>query len=92
MRQLTEGVKQVNPSAVDELIPNLLTLAEVQRVLQGMLVEQVPINDLPRIYEALALRAKVSNDPEGLIEAARASRSARRSSPRTSRAARCASS
>ncbi|MFF1572727.1 flagellar biosynthesis protein FlhA [Leifsonia sp. NPDC058292] len=73
VRQLTEGVKQVNPSAVDELIPNLLTLAEVQRVLQGMLVEQVPINDLPRILEALALRAKMSNDPEGLVEAARAS-------------------
>jgi flagellar biosynthesis protein FlhA len=73
VRQLTEGVKQVNPSAVDELIPNLLTLAEVQRVLQGMLAEQVAINDLPRILEALALRAKVSNDPEGLVEAARAS-------------------
>ena len=73
VRQLTEGVKEVNPSAVDELIPNLLTLAEVQRVLQGLLVEQVPINDLPRIYEALALRAKLSTDPEGLIEAARAS-------------------
>ncbi len=72
VRQLTEGVKQVNPPAVEELIPNLLTLAEVQRVLQGLLAEQVPINDLPRILEALALRAKVSNDPEGLIEAARA--------------------
>ncbi|WP_223692897.1 flagellar biosynthesis protein FlhA [Leifsonia poae] len=71
VRQLTEGVKQVNPSAVDELIPNLLTLAEVQRVLQGMLAEQVAINDLPRILEALALRAKVSNDPEGLVEVAR---------------------
>ncbi|MDN4613394.1 flagellar biosynthesis protein FlhA [Leifsonia sp. F6_8S_P_1B] len=73
VRQLTEGVKQVNPPAVEELIPALLSLAEVQRVLQGLLVEQVPINDLPRILEALALRAKVSNDPEGLVEAARAS-------------------
>jgi flagellar biosynthesis protein FlhA len=71
VRVLTEGVKQVNPSAVDELVPGLLSLAEVQRVLQGLLVEQVAINDLPRIYEALSLRAKVSNDPEGLIEAAR---------------------
>ena len=71
VRQLTEGVKQVNPPAVEELIPNLLSLAEVQRVLQGLLAEQVPINDLPRILEALALRAKVSNDPEGLVEAAR---------------------
>lgn len=72
VRQLTEGVKQINPSAVEELVPGLLSLAEVQRVLQGLLAEQVPINDLPRILEALALRAKVSNDPEGLIEAARA--------------------
>jgi flagellar biosynthesis protein FlhA len=43
----------------------------VQRVLQGLLAEQIPINDLPRIYESLSLRAKVSADPEGLIEAAR---------------------
>ncbi|MBF0672322.1 flagellar biosynthesis protein FlhA [Salinibacterium sp. GXW1014] len=71
VRVLTEGVKSVNPSAVDELVPSLLSLAEVQRVLQGLLSEQVAINDLPRIYEALSLRAKVSTDPEGLIEAAR---------------------
>lgn len=71
VRVLTEGVKQVSPSAVDELIPNVLSLAEVQRVLQGLLAEQVSINDLPRIYEALSLRAKVATDAEGLIEAAR---------------------
>jgi flagellar biosynthesis protein FlhA len=71
VRVLTEGVKQVNPSAVDELVPNLLSLAEVQRVLQGLLAERVAINDLPRIYEALSLRAKQSNDPEALVEAAR---------------------
>jgi flagellar biosynthesis protein FlhA len=71
VRVLTDGVKQVNPAAVDELIPGTLSLAEVQRVLQGLLTEQIPINDLPRIYEALALRAKASTDPEGLIEAAR---------------------
>jgi flagellar biosynthesis protein FlhA len=72
VRVLTESVKEINPSAVDELVPGLLGLAEVQRVLQGLLLEQVPINDLPRIYEALSLRAKVTTDPESLIEAARA--------------------
>ncbi|TFC96625.1 MULTISPECIES: flagellar biosynthesis protein FlhA [Cryobacterium] len=71
VRVLTDGVRLVNPSAVEDLIPGLLSLAEVQRVLQGLLVELIPINDLPRIYESLSLRAKVSNDPEGLIEAAR---------------------
>ncbi len=73
VRVLTEGVRELNPAAVDELTPNPLSLAEVQRVLQGLLAEQVPINDLARIYEALSLQAKVSTDPEGLIEAARQS-------------------
>ncbi len=72
VRVLTEGVKSVNPSVVDELVPGLLSLGEVQRVLQGLLAEQVPIRDLGRIYEGLTLRAKVSTDPEGLVEAARA--------------------
>ncbi|HUX69318.1 MAG TPA: flagellar biosynthesis protein FlhA [Cellulomonadaceae bacterium] len=71
VRVLTEGVKQVNPSVVDELIPNLLSLGEVQRVLQGLLAEEISIRDLGRIYEALTLRAKVSTDVEGLVEAAR---------------------
>ncbi|AIV40117.1 MULTISPECIES: flagellar biosynthesis protein FlhA [unclassified Curtobacterium] len=72
VKVLTEGVKQVNPAAVEELVPGMLSLAEVQRVLQGLLAERVPINDLGRICEALTLRAKVSTDPEGLVEAARA--------------------
>jgi flagellar biosynthesis protein FlhA len=72
VRVLTEGVREQSPSAVEELVPGVLSLAEVQRVLQGLLAEQVPINDLPRIYEALTLRGKVASDAEGLIEAARA--------------------
>ncbi len=71
VRVLTEGVKQVNPSVVEELIPGIMSLGEVQRVLQGLLSEGVAIRDLSRIYEALTLRAKVSADPEGLVEAAR---------------------
>ncbi|MDQ0822666.1 flagellar biosynthesis protein FlhA [Arthrobacter sp. V4I6] len=71
VRVLTEGVRKQSPSAVDELTPSLLSLAELQRVLQGLLDEQVPINDLARIYEALTLRAKISTDPESLVESAR---------------------
>ncbi|KQR44280.1 flagellar biosynthesis protein FlhA [Frigoribacterium sp. Leaf164] len=73
VRVLTEGVKQVNAAAVDDLVPSMLSLAELQRVLQGLLAERIPINDLARICEGLTLRAKQSTDPEGLIEAARAS-------------------
>ncbi|MBT2501086.1 flagellar biosynthesis protein FlhA [Curtobacterium sp. ISL-83] len=72
VKVLTEGVKQVNPAAIEELVPGMLSMAELQRVLQGLLVEHVAINDLGRICEALTLRAKVSTDPEGLVEAARA--------------------
>lgn len=72
VKVLAEGVKQVNPAAVEELVPGMLSMAELQRVLQGLLAERVPINDLGRICEALTLRAKVSTDPEGLVEAARA--------------------
>ena len=71
VRQLTDALKRVSPSAVEELTPTLLSLAEIQQVLQGLLAERIPINDLARIYEALALRAKASTEPEGLIEAAR---------------------
>ncbi|GAA4662778.1 flagellar biosynthesis protein FlhA [Arthrobacter cryoconiti] len=71
VRVLTEGVKEISPSIVEELVPGLLSLGEVQRVLQGLLAEQVPINDLPRIYEALSLQAKKGTEAEGLIEAAR---------------------
>jgi flagellar biosynthesis protein FlhA len=71
VRVLTEGVKEVSPSIVEDLIPGLLSLGEVQSVLQGLLLEQVPINDLPRIYESLSLQAKKGTDTEGLVESAR---------------------
>lgn len=72
VRILVDGVRQTNPSAVEELIPAMLSLGEVQVVLQGLLEEQVPILDLPRIFEALSVKAKQTTDPEQLIEAARA--------------------
>ncbi|MFN3865832.1 MAG: FHIPEP family type III secretion protein, partial [Demequina sp.] len=72
VRSLVEGVKQANGAVVDELLPSLLSLGEIQRVLQGLLAERVSIRDLSRIFEGLTLRAKTSSDPEGLVEAARA--------------------
>ena len=71
VRVLTEAVKSASPSTVEELTPGLLSLAEIHRVLQGLLSEGVPINDLVRIYEALTLQAKTSTAPESLIESAR---------------------
>ena len=72
VRQLTEHLKQSSPTTVEELTPAVLSLAGIQRVLAGLLAERVPINDLARIYEALALRGKTSTDTPVLIDAARA--------------------
>ncbi|HEX5198448.1 flagellar biosynthesis protein FlhA [Paractinoplanes rhizophilus] len=71
VRALTEMVKRTHPVVVEELTPSVLSLGQIQKVLQAMLDEGVPIRDLVRIFEALSLRAKVSVDPDGLVEAAR---------------------
>nr|WP_205861511.1 flagellar biosynthesis protein FlhA [Planosporangium flavigriseum] len=72
VRALTDIVKQTNPVVVEELTPALLSLGQVQKVLQGLLDEDVPIRDLVRIFEALSLTAKASTDHDTLLEAARA--------------------
>jgi flagellar biosynthesis protein FlhA len=72
VRLMTEHLKQSSPTTVEELTPAVLSLAAIQRVLAGLLAERVPINDLARIFEALALRGKTSTDTAGLIDAARA--------------------
>ncbi|MHB1802423.1 MAG: FHIPEP family type III secretion protein, partial [Actinomycetes bacterium] len=72
VRALVDQVKRVSPVVVEELSPALLSLGEIQRVLQGLLDEQVPIRDLVRIFEALSVRAKTSTDLDALVETARA--------------------
>jgi flagellar biosynthesis protein FlhA len=71
VRALTDVVKQTNPVVVEELTPALLSLGQVQRVLQGLLDEDVPIRDLVRIFEALSLTAKTVTDHDALLEASR---------------------
>jgi flagellar biosynthesis protein FlhA len=72
VRLLTDVVRRTHPNVVDELTPAHLSLGEVQRVLQCLLDEGISVRDLVRIYEALSMRAPVSKDLDGLVEAARA--------------------
>ncbi|MET0590087.1 MAG: flagellar biosynthesis protein FlhA [Naasia sp.] len=72
VRQLTDHLKQTHPTTVEELTPAVMSLAGIQRVLAGLLAERVPIVDLARIYEALALRGKTTTEIPMLIDAARA--------------------
>jgi flagellar biosynthesis protein FlhA len=72
VKLLVEMVRRTHPIVVEELTPALLTLGEIQRVLHGLLAENVSIRDLVRIFEALSVRAKTSTDIDALVEAARA--------------------
>ena len=69
---LLDNVKQHYPVVVDELIPNLLTVGEVQRVLQNLLRERIPIRNLLLILENLADGARASKDVDYLTERVRA--------------------
>jgi flagellar biosynthesis protein FlhA len=71
VRELLEVLKQERPAAVEELVPGVLSLSAVQRVLQGLLEEQVSIRDLGRVLEGVGQRARSSTDPDALLEAAR---------------------
>lgn len=68
---LIDQVKRVNQAVVDELIPHALSLGDIQKVLQGLLAEQVPIRDLVLILEALADAVRQAKSIDELIEAAR---------------------
>lgn len=68
VKQLLEGIKDKYDVVVDELIPDILTLGDVQKVLQNLLRERVPIFDLVTILESLADNGVTTKDIELLTE------------------------
>ncbi len=73
VKTLLDHIRQTHPVVVQELVPDLLSLGEVQRVLANLLRERVSIRDLPTILEALADKARTSRDIEVLTESVRQS-------------------
>ena len=65
---LVEHIKQGNSAVVEELIPNLMTIGEVQKVLQHLLRERISIRDLVTILETLADHAGRTKDVDMLGE------------------------
>ena len=80
---LLDGLKEVNAAVVEEVVPDLLSVGEIQRVLQALLREGVSIRDLGTIVEASATRP-ASPATRRCWPSTRARRSAARSSRRTS--------
>lgn len=67
-RALVENVKESYPALVDELIPSVLSIGDVQKVLVKLLREKISIRDLVTIMETLADYGTYTKDPEILTE------------------------
>jgi flagellar biosynthesis protein FlhA len=67
-KTLIDNIKESYPALVDELIPNILSTGDVQKVLAKLLKEKISIRDLVTIFETLADYGNYTKDPEILTE------------------------
>ncbi|HEV3321352.1 MAG TPA: flagellar biosynthesis protein FlhA [Solirubrobacteraceae bacterium] len=71
VRTLLDRLKETNAAVVEEIVPEALSLGEIQRVLRALLAEGVPVRDLGTIMEAIGDRARITRDTGLLTEYAR---------------------
>lgn len=68
VQNLINNIKESNTTLIDELIPKLLNVGEIQKVLQNLLREGISIRDLVTIFEVLADHASTTRDTDVLTE------------------------
>jgi flagellar biosynthesis protein FlhA len=73
VQNLIDNIKENNSTLIDELVPKLLSVGEIQKVLQNLLAEGISIRDLVTIFETLADHASVTRDTDILTEYVRQS-------------------
>lgn len=73
VQNLVDNLRESNPSLIEELVPKLLGLGEIQKVLQNLLKEGISIRDLLTIFETLADYATTTRDTDILTEYVRQS-------------------
>ncbi len=71
VRTLLDQLKETNAAVVEEVVPEALSLGEIQRVLRSLLAEGVPVRDLGTIMEAIGDKARITRDTGLLTEYAR---------------------
>jgi flagellar biosynthesis protein FlhA len=71
-KDMIDRVGETAPKLIEELVPKIVSVGDVQRVLRQLLRERVPVRDLMTILEALADAAAVSKDPDVHVESVRA--------------------
>ena len=67
-QNLVDNLKKTNETLVKEVVPDLLTVGEVQKVLQNLLAERISIRDMETIFEVLSDYARAPKDTEILTE------------------------
>ena len=68
VQNLLDNLSKSYPKAVEELVPNVLSLGAVQKALQNLLQERISIRDMLTIVETLADYGPLTKDPELLTE------------------------
>lgn len=68
VQTLVDNLKQNYPAIIEELVPKVLTIGEIQKVIANLLKEGVSIRDMVTIMETLADNAPVTRDPDMLTE------------------------
>ncbi len=73
VQNLINNIKENHPTLVEELVPKLMGVGDIQKVLQNLLEEGISIRDLLTIFETLADHAATTRDPDILTEYVRQS-------------------
>jgi flagellar biosynthesis protein FlhA len=70
-QRLIDLIKDKNPTLVSELLPDLVNVGIIQRTLQNLLRERIPIKNLTLILETIADMAQITKNPDDLSEQTR---------------------
>ncbi len=68
VKNLLDNLKEQYPALVEDIVPKMLTIGEIQKVLSNLLRENIPIRDLVMILETLGDYAALTKDPDMLTE------------------------
>ncbi|WP_431768840.1 flagellar biosynthesis protein FlhA [Senegalia massiliensis] len=68
VKNLVDNIKEEHPALVEEVIPNIMTIGEIQKVLSNLLKEQLSIRDMVTILETLADYGTITKDTDMLTE------------------------
>jgi flagellar biosynthesis protein FlhA len=72
-KEMLDQLASQSPKLVEDLVPKVVAIGEVQRVLRQLLRERVPVRDLATILESLADSVTATKDPDAIVENVRAS-------------------